>query len=408
MTYRHIKFVESPVMRSLEKKAIENGWIQPKQAEIKKEASSNFEISDNFDVNIANLISGLKKEGMDKLAKEVQDKFVAYKQSETKLYNLKHNNPNDLVEEAHPDGSVDLDLGGDSVVEDIYDIHTKLMNIVNNKKKINKSAQTPNSNYIKNILYKNLSNVFGSSVKVPSLGGVWNTPIESFVNSLGSTLETKSRMENSTIYDLSQIALNDLRSALGKIKEQKNISLSVYKNPNDENRKQIESNYILVENSFINTINELKSISQSNSVENNLNVAQNTKQTTKFVNEYDKQKKYEDLFAKYITLYKTARSWISGAKIETEDQEKKQLAQNWINSVNGFLNNLKVDLQKLSTELNNYFLPEQIELAKESPENANVGPMSFNGSIIKFNGFVSFTQNFINVNRQINNMFEEQ
>lgn len=139
MTYKYIKFTDSQTMRSLEKVAIDKGWIKPK--EIVKEASIDEKIlvSENMDENFANLIIGLKKAGFKDLSNELQHNFIEYKKAESKLYDLENNPGEDLINKAHPGKSPNIGKGELSLIESLYEQHEKMMDAVNSvvKKKAN-------------------------------------------------------------------------------------------------------------------------------------------------------------------------------------------------------------------------------------------------------------------------------
>src|SRR5208337_4114682 len=81
--------------------------------------------------NIIKLCSGLRFEGLEKEAAEVETNFFNYKQAQT-LYETSKEKGEDLVDAAHPEGSHKLE-GLDSeeaVVEDIVDRHNKMKAVV--------------------------------------------------------------------------------------------------------------------------------------------------------------------------------------------------------------------------------------------------------------------------------------
>lgn len=132
MTYKNTKFDESAVMRSLEKLALENGMIKPD--EIKKSASTkpqlNLKPTTDLSENILKLCSGLRAGGFHKQAQDIENKFINLKQAETNLYNTTGETGDDLVDQAHPDGSHDLhDLDGDATVENLIDISKKMREV---------------------------------------------------------------------------------------------------------------------------------------------------------------------------------------------------------------------------------------------------------------------------------------
>ncbi len=125
MTFKHIKFEDSPVMRLLERQASKLG-VMPDP--IVKEASVevNLTPSDILIKNIVNLCAGLKAAGFAKHANELENKFFVFKQAQT-LYETSKETGEDLVDEAHPKGSAKLDgLDGElAIVETIIDQQLK-------------------------------------------------------------------------------------------------------------------------------------------------------------------------------------------------------------------------------------------------------------------------------------------
>src|SRR4051812_13432544 len=98
MTYKNTKFEDSAVMRSLEKLAVKKGLVKPE--ELKKEASAkpapSFAPTQNVSQNILKLCSGLRSQGFESYANELERKFLTLKQAEN------------MMDIAHPEGSVKL------------------------------------------------------------------------------------------------------------------------------------------------------------------------------------------------------------------------------------------------------------------------------------------------------------
>lgn len=131
MTFKHIKFEDSVVMRSLEKLYKEKGLI--KEESLKKEASSKLDLraSSNLMENILKLCTGLRSYGLDKQANELESNYLSYKKANT-LYETSKENGEDLINAAHPKGSHKVDVLGDdlAVVETILDRHLKMIKVV--------------------------------------------------------------------------------------------------------------------------------------------------------------------------------------------------------------------------------------------------------------------------------------
>jgi len=136
MTFKHVKFEDSPTMRSLERVAKDNGWV--KEEPIVKEAArkENYKPSLALMDNIIKLCNGLRKVGMEKYADELENNFVNYKRAQT-IYETSKEKGEDLVDAAHPQGSHKLeDVEGDeATVESILDIHLKMLQTVNKEPK---------------------------------------------------------------------------------------------------------------------------------------------------------------------------------------------------------------------------------------------------------------------------------
>lgn len=134
MSFKHIKFEESFVMRSLEKLCKEKGLI--KNESVKKEASVKLDLtaSSNLMENILKLCSGLRLYGFDKQANELELNFLKYKKANT-LYETSKETGDDLINAAHPNGSHKVDVLGDdlAVVETILDRHLKMLKVLDKK-----------------------------------------------------------------------------------------------------------------------------------------------------------------------------------------------------------------------------------------------------------------------------------
>lgn len=136
MTFKHVKFEDSPTMRALEKVAKEKGLVKPetlqKQAAVSKTA--DYTPSNDLLENILKLCSGLRAQGLKEVAAELETKFLNYKQAQT-LYETSTEKGEDLINAAHPKGSHKLENvdGDEAVVENVLDIHDKLLEMVNKK-----------------------------------------------------------------------------------------------------------------------------------------------------------------------------------------------------------------------------------------------------------------------------------
>ena len=135
MTFKNIKFDDSVVMRSFARVAKEKKLIiESEKKDIVKTAKNNlFYPTNNFQENIIKLCEGLRVKGFSKLAEDLESNFLNYKKAEN-LYNAIKETGEDLVDEAHPDGSHTVeDVEGDAVVETIVDQKSKIEKVVNKK-----------------------------------------------------------------------------------------------------------------------------------------------------------------------------------------------------------------------------------------------------------------------------------
>lgn len=140
MTFKHTKFDESPIMRSLERVAKEKGLV--KSESIQKNASvKNIDVkpiditpSDNLSDNILKLCNGLRSQGFNKYAEELESNFINYKKAQT-IYEAHKETGEDLVNSAHPKGSHKLENvdSDEAVIENILDVHLKMTKMIDKK-----------------------------------------------------------------------------------------------------------------------------------------------------------------------------------------------------------------------------------------------------------------------------------
>lgn len=154
MTFKHMKFEDSPTMRALEKVAKEKGLVKPetleKKASIAKKA--DYTPTPNLMENIFKLCAGLRTQGLVKEAAEIETNYLNYKQAQT-LYETSTEKGDDLVDAAHPKGSHKLEgvAGEEAVVETIIDQHLKHLEMVN-KKPTGKLSSASVLNAVKKVL----------------------------------------------------------------------------------------------------------------------------------------------------------------------------------------------------------------------------------------------------------------
>ena len=135
MTYKHIKFEDSPVMRSLEKLAHSKGLVKDEPV-IKTASTKNSRPTSNSLVeNVLYLCSQLRTSGLESEASELELNLMTYKQANT-LYETSSEKGEDLVQRAHPKGSHKLEgvEGGDlALIETIVDQQMKNLKMVDKK-----------------------------------------------------------------------------------------------------------------------------------------------------------------------------------------------------------------------------------------------------------------------------------
>lgn len=129
-SFKHDNFSSSEVMRSLEKLTVEK--LGPAKPPLTKQAEINYTPSSNLMENVLRLCAGLKTSGMIKEANELETNFLQYKRAQT-LYDTHKETGDDLIEQAHPEGSHKLrDLDSpEATVEDILEQHVKILQVMN-------------------------------------------------------------------------------------------------------------------------------------------------------------------------------------------------------------------------------------------------------------------------------------
>lgn len=135
MTFKHVKFQDSVVMRSLERVAKEKGLVKEedlvKNAALTKKA--DITPTNNLLENLIRLGAGLREAGFTNYADEVEERALAYKQAQS-LYEAHKETGDDLIDAAHPDGSHKMeDVEGDAVFKTILDKHVDMVDVVEKK-----------------------------------------------------------------------------------------------------------------------------------------------------------------------------------------------------------------------------------------------------------------------------------
>lgn len=134
MSFKHGKFSDSAVLRSLEKIAFEKGLV--KEEKITKSAEQlvaerDLSSSNNLSQDIIKLCAGLRRSGLHKHADDVERNYVNYKRAQT-LYEVSKEKGEDLVDFAHPEGGhVFEDVGGKPKVMTILERQEAMKKVVN-------------------------------------------------------------------------------------------------------------------------------------------------------------------------------------------------------------------------------------------------------------------------------------
>lgn len=173
MTFKHVKFEDSAVMRSLERMAREKGLVPDEPARIKTASAPDLDFPEGSTLmeNILKLCAGLRHAGFEKHAQEVEEKFLAFKQAQT-LYETSSEKGEDLVDAAHPKGSHKLeDVAGDdlAVVETIIDQHLKHLKMIDKTP----TGKLANNNQILSAVKTVLAQDAGVGLSKPSVDKIY-------------------------------------------------------------------------------------------------------------------------------------------------------------------------------------------------------------------------------------------
>lgn len=153
MTFKHTKFDDSAVLRSLEKIAVQKGLAKPEA--ITKSASQlvnerDLSATGDLSNDIMKLCAGLRRDGLHKHADDIEFNFVNYKKAQT-LYETSKETGEDVVHAAHPDGPAELDVDGKHKVLDIISRQLQMIKTVN-KEPTGKLAYRNNLKALKMVL----------------------------------------------------------------------------------------------------------------------------------------------------------------------------------------------------------------------------------------------------------------
>jgi hypothetical protein len=139
MTFKHnTSFLQSEVMRSLERDAVKKGHFDPKPEEIVAAAAfkvkrNNFAPSDNLHNDIVKLTRGLRERGLDSFADDIEKNEFILKTAETHLYRVHDEDGADIINFAHPDGPAQIFPGAQKELghfETVISAHVKFLEVV--------------------------------------------------------------------------------------------------------------------------------------------------------------------------------------------------------------------------------------------------------------------------------------
>ena len=139
MSLKYKNFNESIIMRSYVNKALEKGLIKTEDTHdttfIKHAASQikKDEVPQNLNDKILKLCNKLRNSGFEIYADDLEKNFLTYKLSSQQLYNVSKETGEDVINEAHPDGSKKIiedataDMG---VIETTIDQKNKIEKLI--------------------------------------------------------------------------------------------------------------------------------------------------------------------------------------------------------------------------------------------------------------------------------------
>lgn len=193
MTFKHAKFEDSVIMRSLEKVAREKGMIKDEPMQ-KQASATDLKPSNNLMVNILNLCAGLRASGFDKYASELETNFLNYKQATNSLYETDPKAGEKEIETAHPDGSHKLDgVAGDATVETIIDKHLKMLEVSNK----DPNGKLESSASVLRAVKKALGQVATPAAPVaPEVLGDPDALVQSAINKLNESINSIATQSN--------------------------------------------------------------------------------------------------------------------------------------------------------------------------------------------------------------------
>ncbi len=336
MTFKHGKFSESVVMRSLEKVAREKGLVKEedfvKTATVTKRANLN-PSSDPL-VSLMRLGEGLREAGYEKLAVEIEDKALAFKQAQT-LYETSKETGEDLIDFAHPKGSHKLEGvdGTEAVFETILDQHLKSVKMIEKMPTGKLASHKDILGAVKKVLAQDVG------AKVPFTPSAMENVFK-FTRLLSSLFNYESiqifRWETDTIN-----AYNRMNSFINRVAASKLISLA-------DIDKIIAMNSDLKTNLSNETFIGIQSTASKdaavyvNSLQNYLedSLKEDVKKALATVPKADEgSQKFNEQINSYLS---TLRNWSAAVNNDPENSpEDKKQANDWIIARTNELNDLK-------------------------------------------------------------------
>ena len=129
MTFKHVKFTDSPTMRSLEKMALGNGAPIEKKASTERPKKDMTPTNNVFE-NLTKLCSGLRDIGLSRYADELEHNYMNYKQADAAYLTNTKDSGEKMLQEAHPEGSPKISDSQYAVIENIIDQQLKTIKMV--------------------------------------------------------------------------------------------------------------------------------------------------------------------------------------------------------------------------------------------------------------------------------------
>ncbi len=147
MTLKHISFIDSPVMRELERRTIKNSQTPSLTEIIRKQAATKninqYSFTNNLFLDLIKLAEGLRAKGFIQNADVLEEKIFAYKKASEKY--------NSELNAAHPDGDASMAEASNGLgdVETLESAHEKIIEVINK----NPTGKQATKKIIDNILH---------------------------------------------------------------------------------------------------------------------------------------------------------------------------------------------------------------------------------------------------------------